>query len=420
MQQCGLSKKNSRHTQKVNYLFTIFLECNVNLDVRTIMLVFSALAFMSAGLLALVGKHADNVKGIGHLALANLLFACGFAFSYSYSTDLPNQLHAPIILASLLIVSGICLQYFGIRRFKGKSVDWRFAAIVIGTILISGLWFTAYQGKVMNRAIMNSIIFGLVYAACARELLIPAESPLKLAYWLTGFCFSGLSLLLFARGFILWQSSAESYGLFQNIPINPLTFLSICLLQIATLFGYVLMIDYRLVGDLERLASRDPLTGIMNRRRLEEEAARLQALSIRGGKPMAIMMLDIDHFKKVNDRYGHQVGDEILRHAATTIQTAIRDYDFFARYGGEEFCILLPAATKEEAMAQGERLRQLYADTPFILDGQPLHSTISIGIADSSDTDAEFRQLVKVADQALYEAKQAGRNMVRIYTPQAE
>lgn len=392
----------------------------MNLDVRTIMLVFSALTFMSAGLLALVGKHADNVKGIWHWAMANFLFACGFAFSYSYSTALPNQLHAPIILASLLIVSGICLQYFGIRRFKGKSDDWRLAAIVVVTVLISGLWFTAYQNTVMNRAIVNSITFGIVFAACARELLIPAESPLKIAYWLTGFSFSALSVLLFARAFVLWQSSAESYGLFQNIPINPVTFFGICLLQVATVFGYVLMIDYRMVGDLDRLASQDPLTGVLNRRRLEEEAARLQALSIRGGKPLAVMMLDLDHFKKVNDRYGHQVGDEVLQHAARTIQKAIREYDCFARYGGEEFCILLPATTKHEAFAQGERLRRLYAEAPFVIDGHPLPSTISIGIADSADSGLEFRLLVQAADQALYEAKQSGRNLVKVHSAMAE
>lgn len=392
----------------------------MNLDVRTIMLVFSALTFMSAGLLALVGKHANNVKGVGHWALANLLLACGFAFSYSYSTSIPNQLHLPIILASLLVVSGNCLQYFGIRRFKGKPDDWRFAVAVFSAVLISGLWFTGYQNNVIGRAIANSITLGIVLAACARELLIPAAKPLKISYWLTGASFGALSLLLFTRALILWQSSAESYGLFQNIPLNPLTFLGICLLQVATLFGFVLMIDYRMVSDLEQLASKDPLTGILNRRRLEEEAVRLQALSLRTGRPLAIMMIDIDHFKSVNDRYGHQVGDEILRHAAQSIQSAIRDYDYFARYGGEEFCILLPATTKDEAFAQGDRLRRLYAEAPFVLDGQPLLSTISVGIADSSDIGGEFRLLVQAADQALYDAKQSGRNLVRVYSSPAE
>ena len=124
------------------------------------------------------------------------------------------------------------------------------------------------------------------------------------------------------------------------------------------------------------------------------------------------MMIDVDHFKKVNDRYGHQVGDEVLRHVAKTIGAAIRTDDYFARYGGEEFCILLPSTTKDEAYVLGERLRQAYADNPFVIDGQRLQSTISIGIADSVEVGKAFKSLVVAADEALYDAKQAGRNLV--------
>ena len=317
-----------------------------------------------------------------------------------------------MIVASVLIIRGLGLQYSGIQRFKEKPINWRFVVIAIAAILLSGIWFTGIHNDMMGRAIANSIVFGIVFAACARELLIRAESPLRIAYWLTGVSFAALSLLVFARAVLLWQSSAESYGLFQNIPINPLTFLGICLLQFATMFGYVLMLDYRLVGELGKLASLDPLTGVFNRRRLEEEASRLEARSIRTGDPLAVMMIDVDHFKKVNDRYGHQVGDEVLRHVAKTIGAAIRTDDYFARYGGEEFCILLPSTTKDEAYVLGERLRQAYADNPFVIDGQRLQSTISIGIADSVDVGKAFKSLVLAADEALYDAKQAGRNLV--------
>jgi diguanylate cyclase len=384
----------------------------MNLDVRTIMLVSSALTLMFSGLLALAGKYSGNVKGVGHWALANLLVASGFGFSYSFSSTSPGQHHLPIIAASVLIVSGLCLQYAGIQRFKDKPINWRFAAIAVGAVLLSEIWFTGIHSDVMSRAIANSIIFGVISAACARELLIPAESPLRIAYWLTGISFGAFSMLVFARAVILWQSSADSYGLFQNIPINPLTFLGVCLLQFSTMFGFVLMLDYRLVGELDKLASLDPLTGAFNRRRLAEEASRLQARSIRTGAPLAVVMIDVDHFKKVNDSYGHQVGDEVLRHVAKTIEMAIRADDYFARYGGEEFCILLPSTTKDEAYVLGERLRQVYADNPFSVDGQRLQSTISIGIADSVDVGTDFKSLVLAADKALYEAKLAGRNLV--------
>jgi diguanylate cyclase (GGDEF)-like protein len=385
----------------------------MSLDVRTIMLVFSALTLMFSGLLALAGKYSSNVNGVGHWSLANLLMSCGFGFSYSFSSALPNQHPLPIIAASVLIVSGLCLQYSGIQRFKDKPINWRFVAIAVSAILLSGIWFTLIHTNVMGRAIVNSIIFGIIFAGCARELLIPAESPLRIAYWLTGVCFAALSMLVFARAGVLWQSSAETYGLFQNIPINPLTFLGICLLQFGSMFGFVLMLDYRLVGQLAKLASLDPLTGAFNRRRLEEEASRVQARSIRTGAPMAVMMIDVDHFKKVNDSYGHQVGDEVLKHVAKIIGSTIRADDYFARYGGEEFCILLPSTSKDEAYILGERLRQIYVENSYIFEGQHLRSTISIGIADSLDVGTEFKLLVQAADKALYEAKQAGRNLVK-------
>lgn len=384
----------------------------MSLDVRTIMLVFSALTLMFAGLMALAGKYSSNVKGVGHWAVANLLLSVGFGFSYSFSSTLPSEHAWPVIVAAILIVCGLTLQYSGIQRFKEKPINWKFAIGAVAAITLSGIWFAGVHNDVMARAITNSLVFGLVFAACARELLIPAESPLRIAYWLTGVSYACLSLLVFARAFILWQSSAESYGLFKNIPINPLTFLGICLLQFATMFGLILMLDYRLVGELRRLASLDPLTGAFNRRRLEEEAARLQARSVRTGDPMAVMMIDVDHFKLVNDRYGHHVGDEVLKHVARTISAAIRTDDYFARYGGEEFCILLPQTSKDEAYRLAERLRKVYADNPFVFDGQSLRSTISIGIADSIEAGQEFRSLVVAADQALYEAKQAGRNLV--------
>lgn len=384
----------------------------MSLDVRTIMLVLAALTLMFSGLLALAGKHSSNIKGVGHWALASLLTASGFGFSYSFSTTSPSQHPWPVILASVLIASGLCLQYCGLQRFKDKPINWRFAAIAVSAVLLSGIWFTGIHNDVMNRAIANSIIFAIIFAACARELLIPAESPLRIAYWLTGIGFGAFSVLALARAVILWQSSAESYGLFQNIPINPLTFLGVCLLQFTTMFGFVLMLDYRLVGELNKLASLDSLTGAFNRRRLEEEASRLQARCIRTGDPMTVVMIDVDHFKKVNDRYGHQVGDDVLRHVAKTIGAAIREDDYFARYGGEEFCILLPSTTEDVAYVIGERLRQLNADNAFLCNGHRLQSTISIGIADSADVGADFKLLVQAADKALYQAKQSGRNFV--------
>ncbi len=390
----------------------------MSLDVRTIMVVFSVVMLLFSGLLALVRKYSDGIDGIdgvGHWALANVLISVGFGFSYWLSSFLSGQTW-PIVFASVLIVSGLCLQLSGIQRFKGKPTNWRFAFIAVSAVLLNGVWFSVISGDIVGRAIANSIVFGIVFTACARELLIPAESPLKIAYWLTGVSFGALAVLVFARAIFLWLSAAEHYSLFQNAPINPLTFLGVCLLQVCAMFGFVLMLDYRLVGQLGKLATLDPLTGAFNRRLLEEEASRLQARSTRTGSPMAVMMIDVDHFKDVNDRYGHQVGDRVLQLLAKTIETEIRTGDYFARYGGEEFCILLPATLEEEAYVLAERLREVYADCASLFEGKPLQSTLSIGIADSVDVGPEFNLLLQAADQALYDAKKTGRNKVVRHT----
>jgi diguanylate cyclase (GGDEF)-like protein len=182
------------------------------------------------------------------------------------------------------------------------------------------------------------------------------------------------------------------------------------------IFGFLLMLNYRLIIDLQKIASRDALTGAFNRRRLEEEATRLKARCIRSGETLAVMMIDIDHFKSINDLYGHPVGDEVLRRLANIAQTCIRPDDYFARYGGEEFCILLCSTTENEAWELAERLRQVYAKSTLNIGEKSINITVSIGVADSTLIGLEFTSLVSAADQALYRAKQEGRNQVISYS----
>jgi diguanylate cyclase (GGDEF)-like protein len=124
------------------------------------------------------------------------------------------------------------------------------------------------------------------------------------------------------------------------------------------------------------------------------------------------MMIDVDHFKSINDHSGHQVGDQVLQRLAAVAQASIRREDYFARYGGEEFCILLPATTEEKAGLLADRLREAYAALTMEFGGAVLQSTISIGVADSNHVGLEFNALVTASDKALYHAKQAGRNRV--------
>ena len=135
---------------------------------------------------------------------------------------------------------------------------------------------------------------------------------------------------------------------------------------------------------------------------------------------MTVMMLDIDHFKDVNDTYGHATGDRVLQALATVVLATKRDADVAARLGGEEFALLLPETTDLAATQFAERLRQQIRDCAPIVEGEKLPITVSIGIAAASMTTAGFQPLLNNADQALYDAKHAGRNRVVVWRPASE
>jgi diguanylate cyclase (GGDEF)-like protein len=173
-------------------------------------------------------------------------------------------------------------------------------------------------------------------------------------------------------------------------------------------------------SDLETLAAVDWLTGLYNRRQFESLAQAELARSQRYMRPLTLMMLDIDHFKKVNDTYGHATGDRVLQALATVCLATKRDADIAARLGGEEFALLLPETTAGAAAQFAERLRQQIRDCAPVVEGEKLPITVSIGIAASSQTTAGVQPLLSNSDQALYEAKRAGRNRVAVWQPPAQ
>ena len=163
--------------------------------------------------------------------------------------------------------------------------------------------------------------------------------------------------------------------------------------------------------ELDRLARHDVLTGLHNRRHLEEHLHAMVVGSVRRKQPVGVLLVDIDHFKLVNDTYGHGVGDEVLCAVAARLQTGLRADDVAGRWGGEEFLVLLPQTELDGAMAVAERMRgAVDADPVGISDGRAIEVTVSIGCTAVVAPNSE--ELVRRADDALYEAKAAGRNQV--------
>lgn len=161
---------------------------------------------------------------------------------------------------------------------------------------------------------------------------------------------------------------------------------------------------------LEQEILLDSLTGIYNRRayelRIREELSRYQ----RYNQPFSLVLFDIDHFKKVNDRYGHQAGDKCLREITGRIRPSLRECDFLARYGGEEFVMILPGTSEDDAFKAAEKVRNLIEKTRFVYQGAEVPVTISLGLTQVKPTDQDPDMLFKRVDNAMYQAKKGGRN----------
>lgn len=161
---------------------------------------------------------------------------------------------------------------------------------------------------------------------------------------------------------------------------------------------------------IQRLSDTDPLTGLYNRRYFFESARTMLMEAQREKQPCCLAMLDVDHFKRVNDTYGHDAGDAVLKHLGVVLQRRFRDTDVVARMGGEEFCIFTPNLNASDAPAVFEQVRKTIEATPVLVNGQPIQCTVSIGLC--METKENLEAMLKLADEHLYTAKQEGRNRV--------
>ena len=240
--------------------------------------------------------------------------------------------------------------------------------------------------------------------------------------------------LLNNRAFTTWQQRPylfrfESYRpitggaewMFQNVTFFPLVSLRGTIDHVCLLIYDVtdMALDELALQDanreLERLGRTDGLTGLDNRRSWEERLHAEYKRHSRSGQPCSLVMFDIDHFKRVNDTYGHQVGDEVIRRIAQTLMRVDRDSDIGGRYGGEEFGVILPDTDAEGAARFAERLRAAVESLAVEHEGGTLHCTISLGVAPLEPSVAGPDQWLERADQALYRSKEEGRNRYTLY-----
>ena len=214
---------------------------------------------------------------------------------------------------------------------------------------------------------------------------------------------------------VFWRGDGSSF---------PVTYTSSPIVERGDLAGAVLTFNditerKRFEAQLQYLADHDPVTGLFNRRRFEQELARHLSYDARYGTGGAVLAMDLDNFKYVNDTLGHKAGDEVITRVARTIRERIRETDTFARLGGDEFAILLPEAGIEQAQSVARTIIEAVRSHAVTAAGQPIRVTASIGVTTFGNREVDVESLLVEADLAMYDAKTAGRDRVALYTPMA-
>ena len=241
------------------------------------------------------------------------------------------------------------------------------------------------------------------------------------------------AVMLGTRAFTIWEQRPNLVHFKSYQPITGMAdemYQNVTILPLRSSTGktdHVCLIIYDVTGvavnkrqlesantKLQELALRDGLTGLLNRRYWESCLEREFARHQRYDNPVSLVIFDIDHFKRVNDTYGHQTGDEVIRETARITSQLVRETDFAGRYGGEEFVVLLPGTTLDGAAQFAERLRSSIERQQLDYQGRPLSFTISLGVATLTDDMAGYLTLLERADKALYQSKEGGRNQVTL------
>ena len=380
------------------------------LDSRTLVVVALLLTLMLCAAHFLTWWINRGVLALKYCAAGDLIAAFTFLLVAMRGPE-PPVLMLMVTNAALAAVH-LCL-WRAVRFFTGQALPVRTAAALIGVYLLGAFYFSTVEPSLNARLAVAAAFAATMGVLAARDLLRDADGIPARAVG----CILLFNVLLNVLRGAMALSGAPMPDLLAPSPAQTLSFLTNMLVFIALGIVFIIMTTERLQDDLRRVATYDALTGILNRRAFLDQAEREVARSHRSGAPYALLIMDIDHFKRINDTYGHQAGDAVLKAIAAAIQATLRPTDLFGRYGGEEFCILLPDTGLDAAQAVAERVRSIIARAEVVHCGRTITTSVSIGVAESSPAAQGFDSAVADADLALYRAKDCGRNRVAVHRP---
>ncbi|MBB6245912.1 GGDEF domain-containing protein [Rhodanobacter sp. A1T4] len=304
------------------------------------------------------------------------------------------------------------MSVIALRMLLGESLRGRLV-LAVGVFGWLGVaWFGLIEPNYQARVLWGSLAIAINILLSVEALVGVTVRRGSRARFVLLSVFAMAAALLIWRNVQLWLNDYPLHGI--TAPNNT-NFLYVLLSGLQPLFagiGFLLLYNEILQQELHLLARLDPLTGVSNRLAINEATTLMLAHSSRYRQPLGVLMLDADHFKSVNDRFGHNGGDKVLRSLVLSIRTTLRESDLIGRVGGEEFVVLSPGADLAGTLMLAERVRATVEKTPLTIDGQSVTLTVSVGVANAASSDRDGSTLLQRADAALYAAKRAGRNRV--------
>lgn len=377
------------------------------LDLRTAA-IFVSILFTIQGVVTLMFTLlARSYRGTAAWAVSNLLATLA-TILYGLRDIIPD--FVSIVVANLLYALALCWLYYGVRQFLKMGTPPRYLVLFPLIVVVAIPYLTYVRDDIVARSILMSAVLVALMVNTALLLFTKTTPALRRSHWFTAtifLLFAGFHLVRIIPLLALPPTSPLALNLLFSI---PMIVSAVCgLLWTA---GIALMITERLVVELQHTATHDFLTSTLNRRAaqtlLEAEVHRAHQQE----SPLSILLMDVDHFKLINDHYGHATGDEVLVTLVQRMSRVSGTTTQIARWGGEEFLVILPATSANSAYETAHQVLTLIAGTPIVVEGKAIACSVSIGVATIESATTTLDDLLRRADRALYHAKHAGRNMV--------
>jgi len=372
------------------------------LDISTLYLVATMMAAMLGAMLLFFGKQ-ESIPALKWWGTAYLLGAASVALWTLASSALGEMLSLALNAVGFVACG---MVWNAARVFHGRKPN--LPGLVLGAIAWVAAVMTLAPTASSLRMTIGAGIVAIYAALTASELWTERRRTLQKRW--PAFVvpvLHGLVLMLpiLLGDFLRPQDAAFSGSIWMTVFSVELV-----LYAVGTVFVIFMLVSERAVTVHKAAASMDPLTGMFNRRGFSEATARVIEREASAGRPVTVLIFDIDHFKSINDRFGHPAGDEILKLFSTIVINTLRISDLSGRIGGEEFAALLPCSLEEGVLA-AERVREAFEASGIAVDEGPVDTTVSIGVA-GGPAGTELEVLLAAADTALYQAKRSGRNRV--------